>query len=208
MRLAVKAVLDKMRKKKDRKLKRLSILAKISKRVTSNYVGKRDCNRTVMLHFYAKRQTRICTTRPRFPFTCHLLFIISAHKFVILHNFFFAGRCNPTRRRTAQVSRGGGGDKVVIDCIASFLNNMGISQTFKIQKWFFFKESTLFYSFLECQCHYFTKMVERGLQNLYYSLGLHRIIIICNSIVFQAQELPWVLLRNRWTTSFRFMYVR
>ena len=89
MRLAVKAVLDKMRKKKDRKLKRLSILAKISKRVTSNYMGKRDCNRKVMLHFYAKRKTRICTTRPRFPFTCHLLFIISAHKFVILHNFFF-----------------------------------------------------------------------------------------------------------------------
>ena len=56
--------------------------------------------------------------------------------------------------------------------------------------------------------HYLTKMMERGLQNLYYSLGLHRIIIICNSIVFQAQELPWVLLRNRWTTSFRFMYVR
>ena len=96
----------------------------------------------------------------------------------------------------------------LIDCIASFLNNMGISQTFKFQKWFFFKESTLFYNFLECQCHYFTKMMERGLQNLYYSLGLHRIIIICNSIVFQAQELPWVLLRNRWTTSFRFMYVR
>ena len=95
MRLAVKAVLDKMREKKDRKLKRLSILAKISKRVTSNYMGKRDCNRKVMLHFYAKRQTRICTTRPRFPFTCHLLFIISAHKFVILHNFFFAGRCDP-----------------------------------------------------------------------------------------------------------------
>ena len=31
-------------KKKDRKLKRLSILAKISKNVTSNYMGKRNCN--------------------------------------------------------------------------------------------------------------------------------------------------------------------
>ena len=36
----------------------------------------------------------------------------------------------------AQVSGGwgGGGHWVVIDCIASFSNNMGISQTFKIQK--------------------------------------------------------------------------
>ena len=38
-------------------------------------------------HVYVRRQTRICTTWPSFPFTCPLLFIISAHKLVVSRNF-------------------------------------------------------------------------------------------------------------------------
>ena len=77
---------------------------------------------------------------------------------------------------------------------------------------FFFSESTLFYNFLEWQfqCLYLKRIKKKNTEkdvNLYYSLGLLRISIICHSIVCQAQELPWLLLRNRSTTSFRFMYV-
>ena len=43
----------------------------------------------VKLHVYVKRQTRICTTWPSFPFTCRLLFITSTHKLVISRIFLF-----------------------------------------------------------------------------------------------------------------------
>ena len=33
-------------------------------------------------HVYVKRQTRICTTWSSFPFTCHLLFIITTHTII------------------------------------------------------------------------------------------------------------------------------
>ena len=39
--------------------------------------------REVKHHVYVKRQTRICTTWPSFPFTCRLLFIISTQKLVV-----------------------------------------------------------------------------------------------------------------------------
>ena len=44
-------------------------------------------NGEVKHHVYVKRQTRICTTWPSFPFTCRLLFIISSHKLVVSRNF-------------------------------------------------------------------------------------------------------------------------
>ena len=44
--------------------------------------------REVKHHVYVKRQMRICTTWPSFPFTCRLLLIISTHKLVVLPNFF------------------------------------------------------------------------------------------------------------------------
>ena len=47
--------------------------------------------REVKHHVYVKRQTRICTTWPSFPFACRLLFIISRHKLVVSRNFF--SRC-------------------------------------------------------------------------------------------------------------------
>ena len=43
--------------------------------------------REVQHHVYVKRQTRICTTWPSFPFTCRLLFIISTHKLDVSRNF-------------------------------------------------------------------------------------------------------------------------
>ena len=43
--------------------------------------------REVKHHVYVKRQKRICTTWPIFPFTCRLLFIISTHKYVVSRNF-------------------------------------------------------------------------------------------------------------------------
>ena len=43
--------------------------------------------REVKDHVYVKRQTRICTTWPSFPFSCRLLFIISTHKLVVSSNF-------------------------------------------------------------------------------------------------------------------------
>ena len=42
-------------------------------------------------HVYVKRQTQICTTWPRFPFACRLLFIISTHKLVVSRNFLSIG---------------------------------------------------------------------------------------------------------------------
>ena len=38
-------------------------------------------------HVYVKRQTRIGTTWPSFPFTCRLLFTISTDKLVVSRNF-------------------------------------------------------------------------------------------------------------------------
>ena len=46
-------------------------------------------NGEIKHHFYVKLQTRICTTWAGFPFACRLLFIISAHKFVVSGIFFF-----------------------------------------------------------------------------------------------------------------------
>ena len=48
---------------------------------------RRSVIREVKHHVYVRRQTRICTTWPSFPFTCPLLFIISAHKLVVSRNF-------------------------------------------------------------------------------------------------------------------------
>ena len=39
--------------------------------------------REVKHHVYIKRQTRICTTWPSFPFACRRLFVISTHKLVV-----------------------------------------------------------------------------------------------------------------------------
>ena len=44
-------------------------------------------NRKVKHHVYVKRQTRIFTTWPSFPFTYRLLFIISTHKLAASRNF-------------------------------------------------------------------------------------------------------------------------
>ena len=44
--------------------------------------------REVKHHVYVKRQTRICTTWPSFPFTCRLLIIISTHKLAVARNFY------------------------------------------------------------------------------------------------------------------------
>ena len=44
-------------------------------------------NRKVMHHVYVKRQTRICTTWPSFPFNYRLLFIISTRKLAASCNF-------------------------------------------------------------------------------------------------------------------------
>ena len=43
--------------------------------------------REVKHHVYVKRQTRICTTWPSFPFTCRLLFIISTQKLAVSLKF-------------------------------------------------------------------------------------------------------------------------
>ena len=42
-------------------------------------------------HVYVKRQTRICTTWPSFPFTCCLLFIISTLKLLVSRNVLSRG---------------------------------------------------------------------------------------------------------------------
>ena len=44
-------------------------------------------------HVYDKRQTQICTTWPRFLFTCRLLFIIPTHKLEISRNFVIHKNC-------------------------------------------------------------------------------------------------------------------
>ena len=42
--------------------------------------------REVKHHVHVKRQTRICTPRPSFIFTCRLLFIFSTYKLVVSRN--------------------------------------------------------------------------------------------------------------------------
>ena len=72
----------------------------------------------------------------------HLLVIycsLSLHTNLLFYTIFFLRGGAIQRGDGRRKSLGGGGYKVVIDCIASFLNNMGISQTFKFQKWFFSK---------------------------------------------------------------------
>ena len=54
---------------------------------------RRSVIREIKDHVYVRRQTRICTTWPSFPFTCSLLFIISAHKLVVSRNFFIHKNC-------------------------------------------------------------------------------------------------------------------
>ena len=44
-------------------------------------------------HVYVKRQTRICTTWPSFPFTYRLRFIISTHKLSSFTQFFIHNNC-------------------------------------------------------------------------------------------------------------------
>ena len=56
-------------------------------RVSFPFFKRNNRELEVKHHVYVKRQTRICSTWPSFPFTCRLLFIISTHKLVVSCNF-------------------------------------------------------------------------------------------------------------------------
>ena len=138
--------------------------------------------------------------------------------------FFLTGRCDPTRRRTKQGWRhkswgGGGGGGVWLGCLRlhqegsekhGYFWSLCVSQSFKSLKVTFLQRDYCIFAIPENDKVNVT--IKKEKQNSWKSVLFARFaawsLCIIMRFPFAKLKSPWVLLRNRSTTSFRSMNVR